>query len=141
MSSCFVVKLFGREQNSDQNSWNFSKFGFEHFWANLKCHSFLDFYSSEKCYWAFFSRTVLNLSRTLEKIQFFQIKCSRLQARTGEVRAASRQIQLSGTALFFIIVVKLRVSSSFSLWKSIRKASMCYSIFLNFYEVENIIKN
>ena len=53
MSSCFVVKLFGREQNSDQNSWNFSKFGFEHFWANLKCHSFLDFYRSEKCYWAF----------------------------------------------------------------------------------------
>ena len=52
------------EQSSDQNSWNFSKFGFEQFWATLKCHSFLDFDRSEKCYWTFFS-TVPGENRTL----------------------------------------------------------------------------
>ena len=50
-----VIRLFfrtiaggGGGQNSAQNSWNFSKFGFEKFWGTLTCHSFLDFDRGEK---------------------------------------------------------------------------------------------
>ena len=49
----FFVELFRGKQNSDQNSWDFSKCGFENFWTASKCHSFLDFDCSEKNYQAF----------------------------------------------------------------------------------------